>query len=63
MLSSYATLNDSSLSAISAFEKETGRTLLAYTSRDVGIDDMSADQVDELRKLEDKLSVQLVAVK
>ena len=63
MLCSYATLDDSSLSAIAAFEKETGRTILAYTIRDVGIADMNAEQVDELRKLEDKLSVQLVAVK
>jgi hypothetical protein len=63
MLCSYASLDDSSLSAISAFEKETGRTLIAYTSREVGIDVMSDDQVVELKKLEDKLSVQLVAVK
>ena len=63
MLCSYATLDDSSLAEIKAFEMETGKRLLAYTSRDIGIDDLTEDQVGELHKLEDKLSVQLVAVK
>ncbi len=63
MLCSYATLDDSSLAEIKAFEMETGKRLLAYTSRDIGSYDLTEDQVGELHKLEDKLSVQLVAVK
>lgn len=63
MLCTFANLSGSSLSAIQDFEKKTGRRLLAYTCRDIGIDSMSEAELSELRKLEDNLCLQLVAVK
>ena len=63
MLCTYANLDGSALSAIAAFEKETGRTLLAYSCKDVSIEDMSDDDISALKGLEERLSVQLVAVK
>ncbi|GAB4390556.1 MAG: hypothetical protein Kow0025_23390 [Thermodesulfovibrionales bacterium] len=63
MLCSLATLNDESLREIRAFEKKTGRVLLAYTCKEIGIDRMSEAELSELKKLEDKLRLQLVAVR
>lgn len=63
MLCTFANLDEASLSAINEFEVKAGRTLLAYTCKDIGIDAMSPDEVSQLKRLEDKLCVQLVAVK
>lgn len=63
MLCSLARLDESNLSEIQDFEKRTGRVLLAYTCKDIGIDKMSDSDISELRKLEDRLGLQLVAVK
>ena len=63
MLCKLANLDEASLSAINAFEAQTGRTLLAYTCKEIGIDEMSSEEMSQLNKLEDKLNVQLVAVK
>ncbi len=63
MLCKLANLDETSLSAINEYESHTGRTLLAYTCKEFDIDDMSSEDMTQLNKLEDKLSVQLVAVK
>ena len=63
MLCSLAKLDDANLKEVRDYEKKTGRVLLAYTCKDIGIDRMSDEELSELRKLEDKLCVQLVAVK
>ncbi len=63
MLCKLASLDEASLSAINEFESQTGRTLLAYTCKEIGIDEMSPEDMSQLKHLEDKLSVQLVAVK
>jgi hypothetical protein len=62
MLCTFASLDGKSLDEVQAFEKKTGRTLLAYSCRDIGIASMSDEDLAELRKLEDKLCMQLVAV-
>jgi hypothetical protein len=63
MLCSLAKLSEENLSAIKDYEEKTGRVILAYSCRDVGIDKMSDEELHELRKLEDRLCLQLVAVK
>lgn len=63
MLCSLAKLSDENLSAIRDYEKKTGRVILAYTCRDIGIDRMSDEELQDLRRLEDKLRLQLVAVR
>ena len=62
MLCTFANLDEKSLDEVQSFEKTTGRTLLAYSCRDIAIASMSDEELAELRKLEDKLCVQLVAV-
>jgi hypothetical protein len=62
MLCTFANLDEKSLDEVQSFEKKAGRTLLAYSCRDIPIASMSDEELAELRKLEDKLCVQLVAV-
>jgi hypothetical protein len=62
MLCTFASLDEKSLEDVQAFEKKTGKTILAYSCRDIGIASMSDEDVAELRKLEDRLCLQLVAV-
>jgi hypothetical protein len=63
MLCSFASLDESSLSEIRSYEKKSGRIVLAYACKDIGIDSMSEEELAELKSLEDRLRLQLVAVK
>jgi hypothetical protein len=62
MLCTYAKIEDAKVNEIKAFEERTGRTLLAYACSDLGVDKMSDDEIRELKTLEDKMCIQLVAV-
>ncbi len=55
-----ATLNNKAVNQIQAFEKRTGKQLLALETGPK-IADLSAGQLDELKKLEKDLGVVLLA--
>ena len=63
MLCSLSQLDISRLDEVKAAEKKTGKMLLAYSCYETGPEELSAGELTELRELEKKLGVLLVAVK
>jgi len=62
MICSYATLDVDKLKTVQDLERKTGRTLLAFSCSDVGIAPLGDDELREIRAVEDRLCLQLVAV-
>ncbi len=63
MLCSFASLNSDSLGAIKAFEERTGKVVLAFSCWDANADSLSEEELSEIKELEQKLGLSIVAVK
>ena len=55
-------VDDEGVAQIQALEKETGTLIMAYTTPSVPAE-LSSDQLDKIKVLEEKLCVRLVAYK
>jgi hypothetical protein len=63
MMCSYASLDGGQLEALQSLEKKLGKVLLAFSCRDVNAEKLSDEELAELKKVEEKLGLALVAVK
>ncbi len=55
-------LDESTLKSVQDLEKGLGKTLLAFSCHDLKASTLDADQLSKIQKLENDLSVSLVAV-
>lgn len=63
MLCSLATkLNETAMAEISALEKETGKTLLAFQCHQLTPSQLDAQALEKIQAVENKIGVSLVAV-
>ena len=63
MMCSLATkVTEESIKAINALEKDLGKTLLAFQCHDLKPSELSAQELEKIRKIETELGVALVAV-
>jgi hypothetical protein len=62
MLCSLSNLDQEKIAAIQNLEKETGKTLLAFSCKDFKPSMLTSDQLAKIQKLEKDLSLSLVAV-
>jgi len=63
MLCSLASLDKEKVEAIQAIEKKMGKTLLAFSCRDLKADVLKEDEIAQIKEAEKKLGLSLVAVK
>jgi len=63
MICSYATLDTGKLDGIQALEKKPGKVLIAFSCRDVNADTLSESEMAQLKEVEEKLGVALLAVR
>ena len=63
MLCSLASLDKERVEAVQALEKKIGKTVLAFSCRDMKIDTLKDDEIAQIREAEKRLGVSLVAVK
>jgi hypothetical protein len=63
MLVKVSPLDDDGLAAVQALERETGRTLLAFSPMPLVSDELGDDELASIRELESRLGVMLVAVR
>ncbi len=62
MLCSLSNLDQEKIAAIQSLEKETGKTVLAFSCKDIKPSMLTSDQLAKIQKLEKDLSLSLVAV-
>lgn len=62
MLCSLSSLEKEQIEAIQSLEKKLGKALLAYSCREAKIAAVNEDDLREIRNLEGRLGVTLVAV-
>ncbi len=62
MLCSLSNLDQEKIAAIQNLEKETGKTVLAFSCKDIKPSMLTAEQLSKIQKLEKDLSLSLVAV-
>lgn len=63
MLCSLASLDKEKVEAIQALEKKIGKTVLAFSCRDLKADTLKDDEIAQIKEAESKLGLSLVAVK
>ena len=63
MLCSLASLDKEKVEAIQAIEKKMGKTLLAFSCRDLKADTLKDDEIAQIKEAESRLGLSLVAVK
>jgi hypothetical protein len=63
MICSLASLKDENLETIRSYEKQTGKTLLAFSCSDVNAEELSGEELAKIKELEGRLGMVLVAVK
>ncbi len=62
MLWSMASLDEDKLKAIKSLEEGLRKPVLAFSSLDVDPDNLNEDELIQIKELEDKLGVALVAI-
>ncbi len=62
MLCNLSNLRQEQVDAIRSLEKSIGNTLLAYSCREVDVAKLNEDQLRQIKDLEGRLGVALVAV-
>ena len=63
MMCSLATkVTDDTIKAINALEEDLGKTLLAFQCHDLKPSELSEQELEKIRKIENELGVSLVAV-
>jgi hypothetical protein len=63
MICSLARLDEKQLEAVRKLEEKLGKVFLAFACADIDTDEMSEEQLSELKKTEDELCLSLLAVK
>ena len=63
MLCSLASLDKEKVEAIQALEKKMGKTMLAFSCRDLKPDSLKDDEIAQIKEAESRLGLSLVAVK
>ena len=63
MLCSLASLDKEKVEAIQALEKKIGKTVLAFSCRDLKVDSLKDDEISQRKEAETRLGLSLVAVK
>jgi hypothetical protein len=63
MLGTLAKLEQTKLTELQSLEKKLGRTLIAFSCKKVDIVLLKEEELSQIKKVEEKLSLSLVAVK
>ncbi len=63
MLCTFANLDKEKIASIQSLETRLGKTIIAFSCRDIGISPLKDDEIAQIRESEKKLGVSLVAVK
>jgi hypothetical protein len=63
MMCSFAALDGEKLDAVQGLEKKLGKVLLAFSCKDVNAETLSEEELAELKRVEEKLGLALVAVR
>ncbi len=63
MLCTLANLEKEKLADIQTLEKSMGKTLIAFSCKDIKIVPLKEDELSQIKQVEKKLNVSLVAVK
>ena len=63
MLCSLASLDKGKMEAIQSLEKKMGKTLLAFSCKEMKIDALKDNEIAQIREAEGKLGLSLIAVK
>lgn len=63
MICSYAELDSVTLKAVQDLEKKLGKTVLAFSCRDINTDTLTEIELAELREVEQKLGLSLLVVR
>lgn len=63
MLCSLASLDKEKVEAIQSLEKKLGKTVLAFSCKEMKIDTLKDDEIAQIREAEGRLGLSLVAVK
>jgi hypothetical protein len=63
MLCTLAHLEKDKLADIQSLEKTLGKTLIAFSCKDIDIVPVNEDELSRIKQVEQKLNVSLVAVK
>jgi hypothetical protein len=63
MLVQVSPLDEDGIAAVQALERETGRTLLAFSALPLVSEALDEDEIARIRDLESRLGVMLVAVR
>ena len=63
MLCTFASLDGAKLEAVQSLEKKLGKTILAFSCKDISIVSLQEDEISKIKEAEKKLGLALVAVK
>ena len=63
MLCTLAQLKKENLADIQSLEKKLGKTLIAFSCKDLAIAPLKDDELSQIKQVEKKLNISLVAVK
>ncbi len=63
MMCSLATLDKGKIEAIQSLEKKLGKTVLAFSCKEIKVDTLKDDEIAQIKETEGKLGLSLVAVK
>ncbi len=63
MLCTLAHLEKDKLADVQSLEKKLGKTLIAFSCKDISIAPLKEDELSEIKQVEKKLNVSLIAVR
>ncbi len=63
MICNLSRLDEAKIDAVRAVESKIGKTLLAFSCSDISPADLSAEELNQIREMENKLGLVLIAVK
>ncbi len=63
MLCTLANLENDKLERVQSLEKKLGKTLIAFSCREMSIVPLKEDELSQIKQVEKKLNLSLIAVK
>jgi hypothetical protein len=63
MLCTFATIDNEKVAAIQSLEKKLGKTIIAFSCKDLSVSPLKDEEISEIQAIEKKLGLALVAVK
>jgi hypothetical protein len=63
MVCTFANLDKEKVAAIQSLEKKLGKTIIAFSCKDLAVSPLKDDEIAQIREIEKKLGLALVAVK